>query len=196
MTRQLGTRMPRAAALLTALLLVLSVTACSAGTSERYGPGDEFPPSGVPVAIAWPSDWLEGTAGEDIPGIGGEIVAIRLEYREGHWMWRVTSADPAYDGLDDGLSDPTRGREALLEADTRELVQEHYVTLTEAELKGAEPGILMAARNSGETWPNPRVIELRVVEADGSPVWEATMYDANTREISVIHIDPAAPDRL
>ncbi|WP_438354720.1 hypothetical protein [Microbacterium sp. CJ88] len=150
--------------------------------------GDGYPVEGVPWAVAWPSDWLDGFEGVTS---AGPIVGLRLEYVESRWQWRVRSVDPGRDILGETVTEPDRGRESLFDASTLKVIQERHVTLTPAEVAGGGIGAYQAARLSGEVYPNPRLIELRRQESGGVPVWNITTYDTDTGHLS----QTIVPDR-
>ena len=177
--------------LFSAILLVsaLSFTAC--GTSFPNPPasvGEDYPSGGIPVSVAWPSDWLEGFVGES-DAVGGSIVGLRLEYVEDRWVWRVRSLDPGHDLLGESVTKPERGRESLIDASTLALMKQHQVTLSEAELAEVEVSYYAAAQRAGETYPSPRLIELQRQIEDGRPVWRVTTYDTDTGVQSTTTVD-------
>lgn len=167
----------------------LCLSACTASfPSPPTGVGDEYPDGGVPVSVAWPSDWLEGFVGEP-NSPPGPIVGLRLEYVEDEWVWRVRSLDPGRDIWGESITEPDRGQEALYDASTLALVQKHHVMLTEAELAQASVGAYDAAQLSGEVYPGPRLIELERVVEDGRPAWTVTTYDTETGVQSVVTLE-------
>jgi hypothetical protein len=147
--------------------------------------GADYPESGIPTEVAWPSDWLEGIAGES-NSPAGPIVGLRLEYIEDQWMWRVRSPDPGRDIWGESVTEPDRGQEALYDASTLARVREQHVTLTDRELAELSISAYDAAQLSGEVYPSPRLIELERVEKDGRPAWRITTYDTETGAQSVV----------
>jgi len=141
-----------------------------------------FPAGGIPTQVLWPSDWLEGIAGES-EAIGGRIVGLGLEYRDDTWVWRVTSTDPEMDWTGEQVADPLRGREALLDAETLTPLQQRHVSLPESAAVHIDVGTAEAARLSGEIYPDPRLIALELTEESGEPHWEATMMRMETGRI-------------
>lgn len=166
----------------------LSFSACGASVpSPPATVGDDYPDGGIPVSVTWPSDWLEGFVGES-EAAGGPIVGLRLEYVDDRWVWRIRSLDPGRDVLGESITEPDRGREALVDASTRVLVATHHVTLTDAELAAVEVSAYDAAQLSGEIYPNPRLVELELQMVDGEPTWRITTYDTETHVQSVISV--------
>lgn len=167
----------------------LCLSACTAFfPSPPTVVGEDYPDGGVPVGVAWPSDWLEGFVGEP-NSPPGPIVGLRLEYVEDQWVWRVRSVDPGRDIWGESVTEPDRGQEALYDASTLALVQKHHVTLTEAELAELSVGAHDAAQLSGEVYPGPRLIELERVMEDGRPAWTVTTYDTETGAQSVVTLE-------
>lgn len=186
-------RMTRKLAIATLLATALLTAGCEAPFPEAPASvGEQYPSGGVPLDVAWPSDWLEGFVAEP-NSPPGPIVGLRLEYTAQRWVWRVRSLDPGRDVFGDSVTEPERGWEALYDASTLAVVREQQVTLTAAELEGAdEPGRISAAgaaRQSGERYPSPRLIELARVEADEGSVWRVTMYDTETGMQSTVVLD-------
>ena len=167
--------------------LVLSGCA-PAFPSPPTGVGEDYPDSGIPTGVAWPSDWLEGFVGEP-NSPPGPIVGLRLEYVEGQWAWRVRSLDPGRDIWGESVTEPDRGQEALYDASTLARLQEHHVTLTDAELAELDVGAYGAAQLSGEVYPSPRLIELERIVEDGRPAWRITTYDTETGVQSVVTLE-------
>ena len=164
-------------------------TGCSASLPEAPEVvGEDYPDGGIPVGVAWPSDWLEGFVGES-EAVGGTIVGLRLEYVDDQWVWRVRSVDPGRDFLDDGITEPDRGREALIDASTLRLVQDQHVTLTDAELGQIGVSNYDAAQLSGEVYPSPRLVALERGMEDCDVVWRITTYDTETGTQSVTTVD-------
>ncbi|NLA10034.1 MAG: hypothetical protein GX871_07520, partial [Microbacteriaceae bacterium] len=123
-----------AALLATALVLA----GCATPFPEPPGAvGQEYPSDGVPLSVAWPSDWLEGFVAEP-NSPPGPIVGLRLEHVEARWVWRVRSVDPGRDAFGESVTDPDRGWEALYDASTLTVLREHEVRLTAAELSGVD----------------------------------------------------------
>lgn len=158
----------------------LFLPACGASFPDAPdSAGEDYPSGGIPVSVAWPSDWLEGFVGEP-NSPPGPIVGLRLEYVAERWVWRVRSLDPGRDVFGESITEPDRGREALYDASTLTIVQDHHVTLTDAELADIGVGAYHAAQLSGEVYPSPRLIELERVVDDGQPAWRITTYDTET----------------
>ncbi|PZT86208.1 MULTISPECIES: hypothetical protein [unclassified Microbacterium] len=150
--------------------------------------GEEYPTSGVPVSVAWPSDWLEGFFGE-ANSPPGPLVGLRLEYVDDQWVWRVRSLDPGRDEWGESVTEPDRGQEALYDASTLAVKQKRHVTLTEAELADLGVSAYAAAQLSGEVYPSPRLIELALIMQDGRPAWRITTYDTETGLQSEVTVD-------
>jgi hypothetical protein len=158
----------------------LFLSACdSAFPTPPPAAGEGYPDGGIPTDVAWPSDWLEGFAGE-ANSPAGPIVGLRLEHHADKWVWRVRSLDPGRDIWGESVTDPERGEEALYDATTLARLQEHHVTLAEAELADISISAYDAAQRSGEVYPSPRLIELERVVKDGIPTWRVTTYDAGS----------------
>jgi hypothetical protein len=181
----------RTRGLSSAVVILCTVTLAGCGTSVPGPPeevGDDYPAGGIPTAVMWPSDWLDGIVGEP-NGIGGSIVGLRLEYVQDHWVWRVRSADPGRDLFGEAVTEPERGLESLLDATTLAVVDEHHVTLSDAELAPVDVSYYDAAQLSGETYPSPRLIELQREMGNGRPVWDITTYDTGTGVQSTVRVD-------
>ncbi|MER7796400.1 hypothetical protein [Microbacterium sp. NPDC096154] len=158
----------------------LAVTACGARFPELpEAVGEDFPDGAIHTAVAWPSDWLEGLAGES-EAVGGQIVGLRLEFVDDTWMWRLRSRDPGYDLFGESITEPDRGREALVDAATHEVVAQRHVELTEAELTPGRIAALTAARLSGERYPSPRIVAMESIVEDDGPAWRITLRDTET----------------
>jgi len=184
--------MTRTRRLIIAIFAVLTLPAL-AGCAERMPDppdrvGEDYPVDGVPTEVAWPSDWLEGFTSES-DAVGGAIVALRLEYHDDRWMWRVTSHDPKRDWADERVTDPARGREAIIDASDLSLLQDRHVQLPDHALARIEVGTAEAARLSGETFPSPRLVELELANDGGEPVWNAKLMDIDTGDITETSID-------
>ena len=154
--------------------------------------GQEYPSDGVPLSVAWPSDWLEGFVAEP-NSPPGRIVGLRLEYVEDRWMWRVRSLDPGRDAFGESVTEPDRGWEGLYDASTLSVLQEREVALTAAELAGSGDldaiSAYGAAQRSGEVYPSPRLIELARVSVGDGAVWRITTYDTETGVQSTVALD-------
>lgn len=180
------TRMLMSAAVLAALL---PLAGCSVSFPDPPATvGDDFPAYGIPTQVTWPSDRIGGLSSTGGTG-DGAIVGLRLEYLHDRWVWRVTSGDPGRDWLDERVVDPSRGKEAIVDATDHELLQHRRIELSEAQLARVEVGADQAARLSGEVYPSPRLIELELVSASGGPAWRAVLYDTETGEQTVLMID-------
>ncbi|WP_460797821.1 hypothetical protein [Microbacterium sp. GXF0217] len=169
------------------LAVALVVTACST-TPAAPSPeavGDGFPGSCMPPELTWPTDFLEALPSEG--GVGGSVVGLRLEYIDEEWVWRIRAATDRHDMFGERVDDPSAGQETLLDVRTLANISEHEVELTEAE-QSTGTGALLAAMQSGETWPSPLIIEMARVMEDGSAVWRITTCDTSTNEHSVITI--------
>lgn len=163
------------ASLATASAIVLA--GCAAFPPAPSTVGSDWPSTGVPSAVRWPSDWVDSLSGES-EAVGGTIVGLRLEYGAEHWVWRIRSTDPGKtDALGESNAEPTSGVEALVDATDLSLVRRHEVTLTKAEATGTDTSYYDAVKASGEEWPGPRLVELVRVVDDGRPTWRVTTYD-------------------
>ena len=171
-----------------ALSAALSLGACSASfPGSPPSIGADYPNSGIPTSVAWPSDWLEGFVGES-DAVGGPIVGLRLEYVEDTWMWRIRSLDRGANILGERTKESPRGREALVEARTLELVNQREVELSETELAELSVSYYEAAQLSGETYPSPRLVGLERATGDNRPAWKITTYDTETGAVSVTSV--------
>ena len=173
------------------LSATLSLASCSPFPESPASIGADYPSSGIPTSVGWPSDWIEGFAGES-EAVGGPIVGLRLEYVEDAWVWRIRSLDPGTDALGQRPRESTRGREALVDARTLELVNQREVELSEAELAELPVGPYEAAQLSGEAYPSPRLVGLERAFVDNRPAWKITTYDTETDAMSVISIDASS----
>lgn len=172
-------------------ILPVAVTAavlvgCSGCATVPAAPttvGENYPGTCLPPEFAWPTDFLESLPSES-DAVGGSIVGLRLEYVDSRWVWRLRSADSRHDAFGEQRSDPSDGRESIVDVRTLETLASHEVELTEAEqLSGS--GILDAAQRSGEEWPSPLIIEMvRTMEGSESG-WQVTTCDTATNTHSV-----------
>lgn len=173
------------------LLGVLALVGCSTMPSSPALPsppgavGENYPGTCMPPLFSWPSDFIESLPGET-EGIG-TIVGLRLEYLDESWAWRVRSPDEREDVFGERVNDPSYGREVLLDAATLGVIASQEVELTEAE-QGLTKSAYDAAQESGETWPSPLIVEMARVMDDGRAVWQLTMCDTATTELSVITV--------
>ncbi|PZE84351.1 hypothetical protein [Curtobacterium sp. MCBD17_032] len=146
--------------------------------------GSDWPSTVVPSAVRWPSDWVDGMAGES-EAVGGPIVGLRLEYVSEHWMWRIRSTDQGKtDLLGEADAGPASGVEALIDAADLSLVRRHGVTLSEAETMETATNYHDAVQASSEEWPGPRLVELQRVLDDRQSTWRVTTYDTEDGTLS------------
>lgn len=168
---------------------IVGLTSCGASVPDAPDAvGDDYPGGGIPSSVAWPSDWLESIPGESY-GFGWPIVGLRLEYVDDQWVWRVRSAEAEKDLFGDVVSDSDHGLESLIDAATLDVIVQHDVELTEAELAADGVGVYWAAQLSGETYPSPRIVELERDIEGGVSVWRITTYDTETGVQSVKTVD-------
>jgi hypothetical protein len=168
-----------------ALVVALTLAGCSAMPSPPGAVGENFPGTCMPPQFAWPSDFLESVPGE-VEGVG-TIVGLRLEYLDGRWAWRFRSTDSREDMFGEQVNDPSFGREVLRDVATAEIIASQEVELTEAE-QNLTKDAYSAAQESGETWPSPLIVEMARVMDDGQAVWQLTMCDTTTTELSIITV--------
>lgn len=170
------------AGLVSAAAIVLA--GCAAFPPAPGAVGSDWPSTGVPSAVRWPSDWIDGLSGES-EAVGGPIVGLRLEYVAEHWVWRIRSTDPGRtDVLGEPDAEPSSGVEALVDATDLSLVRRHEVTLTEAETADVGVSYYDAVQASGEEWPGPRLVELERVVDDRRPTWRVTTYDTEDGDLT------------
>lgn len=168
------------------LLVALALVGCSTMPSPPSAVGENFPGTCTPPQFAWPSDFIESLPGET-EGIG-TIVGLRLEYLDDDsWAWRVRSPDTREDFFGERVNDPSHGREVFLDAQTLGVIATQEVELTEAE-QNLTKSAYDAAQESGETWPSPLIVEMARVMDDGRAVWQLTMCDTATTELSVVTV--------
>ncbi len=173
-------------------VLSVSVTAatlvgCSGCATVPAAPaavGENYPGTCMPAELSWPTDFLESLPGES-DAVGGSIVGLRLEYIDSRWVWRLRSADTRYDVLGEQKSDPSYGRESIVDVRTLETLASNEVELTEAEEQPSASGILDAAQRSGEGWPSPLIIEMARAMKGGESKWRVTTCDTGTNEYFV-----------
>lgn len=166
-----------------------AVLATGAGCAATVPPppaavGDDYPGTCLPAELSWPTDFLESLPGES-DAVGGSIVGLRLEYVDARWVWRLRSADTAFDAFGEQRDDPAHGREAIVDARTWETLASQEAELTDAEQQDSRTGILAAAQRSGEKWPSPLVIEMARVIEGGAPAWRVATCDTQTNAQSV-----------
>lgn len=173
--------------LLFAGVVVAALVGCSGCASVPDAPaavGENYPGTCMPAELSWPTDFLESLAGES-DAIGGRIVGLRLEYVDSRWVWRLRSADTTYDFFGEQKSDPSFGKESIVDVRTLETIASHEVQLTEAEQHPFSQGILEAAQHSGESWPSPLIIEMTREMERGEPTWRITTCNTETNDYSV-----------
>lgn len=184
----------RCGAVLVLAVAVVPLSACAAFPEPPASVGQGYPSAGVPSAVRWPSDWLAGLSGES-DAVAGPVVGLRLERLDAQWVWRIRSVDRYHDDLfGERRDDPTRGREALLDATDLDLVRERTVTLTAAEATGSDVSAYDAAQRSGEAWPGPRLVELELRTEDRVPVWRVTTYDTDSGALSTTTLRDDLPN--
>lgn len=166
-----------------ALLVALAAAGCSTMPSPPSAVGENYPGTCMPPEFAWPSDFIESLPGET-SGVG-TVVGLRLEYLDGRWAWRIRSPDDKTDLFGERVDDPGYGREVLIDVRTFDVIGSQEVELTEAE-QVSGTSAYQAAQESGETWPSPLIVEMARVMDGGSAVWQLTMCDTATTELSVI----------
>ena len=165
------------------VVAVLALTGCASFDAPEEEGVPTFPAGGVPTQVFWPSDWLEGLPGEH-DGVGGSIVGLRLSHDDGVWVWRIESSDP-----DPETRDQSRGLDALIDAVHSDTLSTRHIRLADEQLAAHRVSALEAARLSGEVYPGPRLVSLRLGSTAGTAVWTATLYDNDGAETSVVTID-------
>ena len=164
--------------------LAVGVVGCALpAPAEPTELGENYPGTCMPGELSWPTDWLDALYGEDTDVIAGEIVALRLEYVNKTWAWRVRSAAQRTDWFGEQVDDPTFGYEALVTTRDHQLISSRDVTLTEAEQQ-AGSSAWSAAKESGEKWPSPLVIEMTRVMDNDRAMWRVTTCDTATNEFT------------
>lgn len=180
---------PRLRASALVLAGILACVGCSATVpSPPAAVGDGFPGTCMPSEVSWPSDFLEALPGES-DAIGGTIVGLRLEWVDSDFAWRLRSADTRLDMFGERVEDPSFGKESLVDVRTLEVLATAETTLTEAEQQMNGDSAYSAAQLSGEEYPSPLIVEMARVMDDGSPVWQLTMCDTATNELTVKTLD-------
>ncbi|MFB7891711.1 hypothetical protein ACFC1I_05900 [Microbacterium sp. NPDC056044] len=169
------------------LLATVAVAGCSTVPEPPDALGENYPGTCMPGELSWPTDFLDGLAGES-PAIGGTIVGLRLEYVDSAWVWRLRSAATREDLAGDRVDDPSYGKESIVDVRTLEVRASHDIELTEAEQRMPGTSAFAAAQLSGEQWPSPLIIEMSRVMDHGSPAWRITTCDTATNEHSVITV--------
>lgn len=168
-------------------LIAATLVGCAGCATVPVAPaavGENYPGSCMPAELSWPTDFLESLPGES-DAVGGSIVGLRLQYIDSRWVWRLRSADTRSDVLGEQKSDPSYGRESIVDVRTLETIASTEVELTEAEQQPSGSGILDAAQRSGEGWPSPLIIEMARVMEDVESKWRVTTCDTETNEHSV-----------
>lgn len=169
-------------ALLSASLFALA--GCASFPAAPSEVGEDYPSTGVPTSVKWPSDWLESLAGES-DAVSGPVVGVRLENVGDRWVWRVRSTYPGKkDALGESDADSTSGVESLIDATDLTLMQKHDVTLSSAEAAVLNASYYEAVQQSGEEYPGPRLVELKRVVENRQPVWRVTTYDTSDGDLS------------
>lgn len=165
----------------------VALTACSSVPNAPSAVGEGYPGTCLPAEFSWPTDFLEGLAGES-SAVGGSIVGLRLEYVDSRWMWRLRSFETEHDVFGEPADDPSVGKESTVDVRTLQLLATHQVELTEAEMQVGGRGAYEAAQLSGEVWPSPLIIEMtRVIEGQAA-VWRITTCDTETNEYYVMTV--------
>lgn len=164
----------RAAVALCASATLGLLTGCTAASAPPAPSalGADYPGTCLPDHFFWPSDFLDSLPGEG--GIG-TVVGLRLEYHDDTWMWRVRDA---------GDGEPGWGGERLLDAATMEPGPETRIELSAAEQRPLQTGAWTAAKQSGEQWPSPLIVEMARVETDGGAAWKVTTCDTETNALT------------
>lgn len=161
----------------------IALAGCTASPPAPSTVGANWPSTGVPIAVRWPSDWIDSLSGES-EAVGGPIVGLRLKYAAQHWVWRIRSADPGRtDFLGESKPEATSGVEALIDATDLSLERRHEVTLTKAEATEADTSYYDAVQASGEEWPGPRLVELKRVVDNHRSTWRVTTYDTEDGDL-------------
>jgi hypothetical protein len=180
--------MPSTPRLRTSALVLAGILACAGCSAAIPSPptavGDGFPGTCLPSEVSWPSDFLESLPGES-EAIGGTIVGLRLEWVDSDFAWRLRSADTRLDMFGERVDDPSFGKESLVDVRTLEVIATGETELTEAEQQMNGSSAYSVAQLSGETYPSPLIVEMARVMKDGSPVWQLTMCDTATNELTV-----------
>ncbi len=133
----------------------IALAGCTAFPPAPSTVGSNWPSTGVPTTVRWPTDWIDSLSGES-EAVGGPIVGLRLEYAAQHWVWRIRSTDPGRaDLLGESNAEPTSGVEAFIDATDLSLERGHQVTLTKAEATEADTSYYDAVQASGEELPSP-----------------------------------------
>ena len=173
--------------LLSTGVAVTALVGCSGCATVPDAPaavGENYPGTCMPAELSWPTDFLESLPGES-DAVGGSIVGLRLEYVDSRWVWRLRSADTRYDLFGEQKSDPSYGKESIVDVRTLETLASHEVELTESEQQPSRDGILRAAQSSGESWPSPLIIEMTRAIEGGEAKWRITTCDTRTNAYSV-----------
>lgn len=182
--------MPSTPKLRTSALILAGILACAGCSATITIPspptavGDGFPGTCLPSEVSWPSDFLESLPGES-EAIGGTIVGLRLEWVDSDFAWRLRTADTRLDMFGERVDDPSFGKESLVDVRTLEVIATGETELTEAEQQMNGSSAYSVAQLSGETYPSPLIVEMARVMKDGSPVWQLTMCDTATNEMTV-----------
>lgn len=161
---------------------------CASLPASPVEVGEDFPGTCMPAELSWPSDFLESLPGES-SAVGGGIVGLRVEYVDSQWVWRVRSVDTRRDALGEQVSDPSFGRESLVDVRTLEPVGTQEVELTDAEQIRPALTAFEAAQQSGEHWPSPLIIEMARVMNGTEAAWEVTTCDTETNRHTTITLD-------
>lgn len=176
----------------TSALMLVGILACAGCAAAVPSPpaavGDDFPGTCLPSEVSWPSDFLESLPGES-EAIGGTIVGLRLEWVDSDFAWRLRSADTRLDMFGERVEDPSFGRESLVDVRTLEVIATGETALTEAEQQMNGSSAYSVAQASGEEYPSPLVVEMARVMKDDSPVWQLTLCDTATNELTVTTLD-------
>ncbi|WP_447948532.1 hypothetical protein [Microbacterium maritypicum] len=184
--------MPMTPGLRAGALVLLGALACAGCSTTLPSPpqavGDGFPGTCLPSEVSWPSDFLESLPGET-EAIGGTIVGLRLEWVDSDFAWRLRSADTRLDMFGERVEDPSFGRESLVDVGTLEVIATGETELTEAEQQVNGSSAYSVAQLSGEKYPSPLIVEMARVMKDGSPMWQLTMCDTATNELTVTTLD-------
>lgn len=178
MTRRATARAVAASALLASVALV--ATACAAPDPyEDCRLGDALLAEGVPTEVLWATPAIEAAVDR---GPGADIVGLDLCRPDDGWRWVVTRK-ATLDG------DPDRGLAVTLDAVTGAVLGETTVDLDEAEAAASGLDVRRAVEASGESYPTPRLVSLRLDADAGRTTWAATIYDWDASARRTVAID-------
>lgn len=169
-----------------AALACAMLSACVGCASHPSPPdvvGENFPGTCLAGELRWPTDFIESLPGES-SAVGGRIVGLRLEYVDSEWVWRLRSAAQKTNVFGDNATDPSFGRDSIVDARTLSVVSSDDTELSPAEQEEGTSAY-EAAQLAGEEWPSTLIVEMARIRENDESMWRITTCDTETSEHQV-----------